>query len=117
MKTTLVFIFTLFFFSFSVLADKVTLNVFDLKCENLRNPLGIDKTAPHLSWKVRSNKNGTEQKTFQILVASDLSILDKDKADLWSSGKIESSASILVPYQGKTLRIRISCLLENPGVG
>ncbi len=104
MKTTLVFIFTFFFFSFSVLADKVKLNVYDLKCENLRNPLGIDKTAPHLSWKVRSNKNGTEQKTFQVLVASDLSMLDKDKADLWSSGKIESSASILVSYQGKTLK-------------
>ncbi len=103
MKTTLVFVFILFFFSFSVLADKVFLNVYDLKCENLRNPLGIDKTTPRLSWKVRSSKNGTEQKAFQVLVASNQSLLDKGKADLWNSGKIESSTSILVPYQGKIL--------------
>jgi len=84
-------------------SNKEDLVVYDLKCENLQNPLGIDKTAPRFSWKIRSNKNGTEQKAFQILVASTPTLLDNDQTDLWNSGKTESSASILVPYEGKTI--------------
>lgn len=103
MRSIFVYTCLVLLFSLSGCAGKEILNVYELKCENLQNPLGIDKTTPHLSWKIRSNKNGTEQKIFQILVASDLSMLEKDKADLWNSGKVESSASILVPYQGKTL--------------
>ena len=49
------------------------LEVHELQCENLHNPLGIDKTTPRFSWKIKSNKNGTEQNAFQLLVASDLS--------------------------------------------
>lgn len=103
MRSILIYACLVLLFSLSGCAGEEILNVYELKCENLQNPLGIDKTTPHLSWKVQSNKNGTKQKTFQILVASELSFLDEDKADLWNSGKIESSASILVPYQGKTL--------------
>jgi alpha-L-rhamnosidase len=78
-------------------------SVYDLKCENLHNPLGIDKTGPRFSWKVSSKKNGTEQKAFQVIVASSPALLDKDQGDLWDSGKTESSVSILVPYKGKNL--------------
>ena len=38
-----------------------------------------------------------------MLVASSPELLKKDQADLWNSTKIESSSSILVPYQGKPL--------------
>jgi alpha-L-rhamnosidase len=77
------------------------LKVYDLKCENLQNPLGIDTTIPRFSWKIRSSKNGKEQKAFQVMVASNPSLLEKNQADLWDSGKTESSLSILVHYQGK----------------
>jgi alpha-L-rhamnosidase len=76
----------------------------DLTCENLRDPLGIDTFTPRFSWKISSQKNGTEQKAFQILVASDPSLLQEGKADFWDSGKIESSESVLVPYQGKPVQ-------------
>lgn len=79
------------------------LTVYDTRCENLRNPLGIDKTSPRFSWKVRSNKNGTEQKAYQLIVASDLSLLAKNHGDLWNSGKVQSPSSILVPYEGSSL--------------
>lgn len=78
-------------------------SVFDLRCENLQNPLGIDKSAPRFSWKIRSNKNATTQKAFQLIVASDPSLLSEEQADLWNSGKTESAASIWVPYQGKAI--------------
>ena len=38
------------------------------------------------------------------MVASDSTMLSKDKADLWNSGKIGSSSSVLVAYQGKELK-------------
>jgi alpha-L-rhamnosidase len=78
------------------------LQVCDLRCENLTNPLGIDVTAPHLSWKI----NGFQQKSYQILVATDALLLEEGKADLWNSGKVESPASVMVPYKGKELQSR-----------
>ncbi len=91
------------FFFFSGLKASENLILYELKCENLRDPMGIDNITPRFSWKIQSKRNGTEQKAFQLLVASNPEILKKDKSDLWDSGKAESSASILVPYQGKTL--------------
>jgi len=80
-----------------------TLTVYDLKCENLSNPPGINTLQPRFSWKINSKKNGTGQKSFQVMVASDPLLLDCDKADLWDSGMLESSSSLWVPYQGKRL--------------
>jgi alpha-L-rhamnosidase len=82
------------------------LQVYDLRCENLTNPLGIDTTTPHFSWKLSSDRNGTEQKAYKILVASDSLSLEKGKADLWNSGKVKSPNSIMVPYKGKKLQAR-----------
>lgn len=77
--------------------------VSDLRCENLHNPLGIDTKTPRFSWTTISRKNGTTQKAFQVIVASDLSRLSEKRADLWNSGKMDSSASLFVSYQGQQL--------------
>ncbi len=96
-------------FSFAVVmllsgfTSKVNLDIYNLKCENLSDPAGINNDAPRFSWKIRSNKNGTEQMAFQLMTASDPSMLVNDKADLWDSGKIQSSSNFLVTYQGKKL--------------
>jgi alpha-L-rhamnosidase len=84
--------------------------VFDLKCENLIHPTAIDKTVPRFSWKIQSNKNGTEQKAYQILVASHIDLLEEGKADFWDSEKTESDATIFVPYQGKELSSGIAAV-------
>jgi alpha-L-rhamnosidase len=78
----------------------------DLRCENLTDPVGIGTTIPRFSWKTKSDKNGTSQKAYQILVASKIDLLDETNSDLWNSGKISSSASILVSYSGKKLNSR-----------
>jgi len=103
MKTSLTTIYLIFILLFSGFATTKPLSIYELKCENLPNPLGIDKTIPRFSWKIGSVKNGTEQRAYQVLVASSPELLKKDQADLWNSTKIESSSSILVPYQGKPL--------------
>ncbi|MFV0593480.1 MAG: family 78 glycoside hydrolase catalytic domain [Draconibacterium sp.] len=79
------------------------LRVYDLRCENLENPTAIDKTTPRFSWKIKSEQNGTAQKAFQVLVASDVSLLKEESADLWNSGKTASSNSILLSYGGEKL--------------
>ena len=93
----------------------VNLQVDDLRCENLINPMGIDTTIPHFSWKLLSEENGTKQKAFKILVATDSLLLEEGKADLWNSGKVKSSNSVMVPYRGKELRAR-SCAYWKIGV-
>ncbi len=103
MKPSLLLAGIAFVFLLSGCVGHGTLRVYEPKCENLQNPLGIDKTVPRFSWKVRSQKNGTEQKSFQVMVASNADLLKKDQADLWDSEGIASSTSILVPYSGKPL--------------
>ena len=41
---------------------------------------------------------------YRILVASSPELLAQDKGDLWDSGKVESDASVWIPYQGKRLK-------------
>lgn len=97
----------LFLLSVSILActqAKKTFYAEELKCENLHNPLGIDKTAPRFSWKIKSTKNGTTQSAFQVLVASDKQQLKKNEADLWDSGKIASASSLWIKYEGEPLK-------------
>ena len=93
----------IFIFSYSGFCGPKGLILYDLRCENLKNPMGIDNTTPRFSWKISSNKNGTVQKAFQLMVASDPSWLDKDQPDLWNSEKVESASSVLTLYQGKKL--------------
>ena len=86
--------------------EKSDVTFVDLRCENLTNPLGIAKTMPGLSWKIKSNLNGTAQKGYQILASGDSTLLNEHDADLWNSGKIDSDASVLVNWNGKNLDSR-----------
>ena len=76
-------IMALAFFSQSLAADSV-LHPVDLRCEYLKNPLGIDRTAPRLSWKLQaapSAVRGLRQTAFQIQIASTEPALGAGKAD------------------------------------
>ena len=83
--------------------------IYDLRCENLAEPLGIGTTTPALSWKVKSEENGISQAAYQLLVATDSSLLNEKDADLWNSGRVSSSTGILAGYKGSTLKSRSLC--------
>ena len=83
--------------------------IYDLRCENLTEPVGIGTTVPGLSWKIKSKKNGTSQKACQLLAASRPELLNEENADLWNSGKILSSSAVLVPFAGNALKSRSVC--------
>ena len=80
-----------------------------LRCNYLRNPLGVETSNPRLSWVMFSKERGQRQTGFRILVASSKELLDKDTGDIWDSGVINSEQSIHVLYRGKRLGSRQRC--------
>jgi len=74
-----------------------------LRCEYLSNPLGIDVQKPRLGWELGPAENVLAQSAYRILVASTAAILEKDRGDLWDSGRVVSEQSTWVDYAGKKL--------------
>jgi alpha-L-rhamnosidase len=74
-----------------------------LRCEYLKNPLGIDVEQPRLSWLIAAGPRGQRQTAYQVLVASTPENLQRDQGDLWDSGKVESNQSVFVAYAGRPL--------------
>lgn len=81
----------------------------DLRCEMLVNPQGIDAMQPRLSWMLKSSEREQTQYAYQVLVASTERLLNSGKADLWDSGEVVSSQSVLVSYAGKPLASHTQC--------
>ncbi|MEO1052837.1 MAG: family 78 glycoside hydrolase catalytic domain [Bacteroidota bacterium] len=84
-------------------------SVSKLTCEYAENLLGIDEVRPRLSWVISSERNGTKQTAYQILVASDVEKLNEQDADRWNSGKLASGQSSLIRYSGNPLTSRDRC--------
>src|SRR5579862_4523108 len=77
-----------------------------LHCEYLNNPLGIDVTSPHLSWQSDDAGRNWKQSAYEVLVASREENLQPGNADIWDSGKVDSSDSVGIPYHGPALESR-----------
>ncbi len=102
----------LFAFFLSILSScNAVVQVRELRCEYLENPLGIDVAAPRLGWQMLDAKptRGQKQTAYHVLVASSPQLLAQDKGDLWDSGKVLSSQSALVQYNGKPLGSNQEC--------
>jgi alpha-L-rhamnosidase len=84
-------------------------NVAELRVEHRSNPLGIDSVQPRLSWQLATDERDVKQTACQILVASSATKLAADTGDLWDSGKVKTSASVLVSYAGKQLASHTEC--------
>ncbi|NCU26786.1 hypothetical protein EOM86_08720, partial [Candidatus Nomurabacteria bacterium] len=72
----------------------------DLKCEYLKDPIGIDDISPRLMWKCVSEE-GTEQEAFRIKVYSDDG--SDDEVCIWDSGEVESTCNYC-DYTGPELQ-------------
>lgn len=80
-----------------------THSVYNLRCEQEENPLGIETLQPRFSWQIQAQQRNFEQSAWQILVADSPEKLQIDNGNIWNSGKNKSSASVLVPFKGKGL--------------
>lgn len=77
-----------------------------LRCEYEVDPVGVGRTPPVLMWEVRAAEpaeRGAGQTAYRILVASSPDILSKDEGDLWDSGKLASSETLGIRYEGAPL--------------
>ena len=86
-----------------------SLHVSQLLCENMSQPLGIDNVHPHFSWQSSSEVTGACQTAYELQVGTDITALERGEADLWSSGRVESSDQVMVPYAGTALQERQLC--------
>ncbi|MDR0869936.1 MAG: family 78 glycoside hydrolase catalytic domain, partial [Planctomycetaceae bacterium] len=76
-----------------------------MKCEYRTVPVGIDTATPYFGWKISDPLfvQGQKQTAYHLLVASNKELLVPNQADVWDSGKVSSSNSVLVPFAGKEL--------------
>ena len=71
-----------------------------LRTEYKENPLGIDALKPRLSWQLRSERRGAAQTAYELRVAQGESDLRAGRRLVWTSGRVSSDQSALVPYAG-----------------
>ena len=77
-----------------------------LRCEYVKEALGIDNPKPKLSWMLRHGEANQYQRAYQVIVADDEALVAREVGNIWDSGKVECSSSINVVYGGKAL---VSC--------
>ena len=81
----------------------VDMKISNLRCEYLKNPLGIDMTHPRLSWVLESSKRNQKQTAYRILVAGSKKDLDKDNGNFWDTLKVISDQTTHIFYNGSEL--------------
>lgn len=97
---------------FSCAEEDHEIELLELKCEYLKNPIGIDVLSPRLSWKIKTTSDNIinqEQVAYQILVATSPEKLSEVDADLWNTGQIISDSNKQITYQGTELNSKQKC--------
>jgi alpha-L-rhamnosidase len=76
-----------------------------LRCEYQKDPIGVDRVLPQLSWIVVADpqQRGKYQSAYQIIVAEKAGDLSSDRGDQWDSGRVPSSETLHIEYAGKPL--------------
>lgn len=72
-------------------------SITDMQTNSRINPIGIDDATPVFSWKMQSNEIGAAQSAYQIVVT------DAKSEIVWDSGKVYSSVSTDIHYEGEGL--------------
>lgn len=93
-------------FAFFALASYAAspLQLGELTCEYIKNPLGIADQQPRLTWTLTSTQRAQQQSAYEITVSTEQSLVTQEKGDAWQSGKVLSAQNILIEYNGKPLK-------------
>ena len=102
-RLTVIFITVLLFAAggYVTAAPATGITVDRLRCEYRINPQGVGVARPRFNWIIKSSERGQKQTAYRIVVASSREKIDSDKGDLWDSGKVKSSQTLHVVYNGK----------------
>lgn len=74
-------------------------SVKDFRVQHSDRPLSVEDRHPVFSWRMESDERGQRQTAYQLSVRRDV-----DGSELWNTGKVESSQSVDIPYQGVALQ-------------
>ena len=72
------------------------MELYDLRTEYKKDPIGITEKHPRFSWKMETDVKDTFQKSYHIVV--------KDGENIVWETKEESEESVLIPYAGEELK-------------
>jgi alpha-L-rhamnosidase len=86
--------------SLSGFTQSSALRATDLRCENLKKPIGIDTKTPGFSWKFIARGRNKHQSAYEIELGDSANMNNPS----WSSGKIISEDNILIRYGGSPLQ-------------
>ena len=73
---------------------KTNVQIYDMRVNDLVNPLGIECKSPVFSWKVQTNTMGWMQTAYRIAVR-------QNDTGVWDSGKVESDISVGIMFSGE----------------
>ncbi|RIQ14550.1 glycoside hydrolase family 78 protein [Jiangella rhizosphaerae] len=76
------------------------MDITSVRFEHHREPLGIGEPRPRLSWLTSTDVPGWRQAAYEV------EMVDGDAGATWSSGRVDSAESVLVPWPGAPLRSR-----------
>ena len=80
------------------------LEVYDMRIEHLREPVGLDVRIPRFSWRIRSERPGARQASYRLRVStSPYGLFPGDGDVVWDSGPVASEENVLVDYGGPPL--------------
>ena len=71
--------------------------------ENRKNAVGLDTEQPRFTWIIQSNERQVLQTAYEIKVSDDPGDLENGVNLVWSTGRVESSQSVHITYEGKAL--------------
>ena len=91
---------TLLFIPYILLSQMILID--KMEVNELNSPIGLDDQNPNFSWKINCDCYDLKQTHYQIKVSTDK--FDSEKNLIWNSGKIESSNSIRIKYNGSSLK-------------
>jgi alpha-L-rhamnosidase len=85
----------------------VGLTPVELRISGLEAPVGLDEQQPFFGWQLHAGsvaQHDIAQFAYRILVASSPGLPDRQRGDLWDSGRIKSGDFIHAPYAGRPLQ-------------
>ncbi|MCD8260889.1 MAG: glycoside hydrolase family 78 protein, partial [Bacteroides sp.] len=84
----------------TILLPLKAIEVTRLTCEMVEEPLVLATATPRFGWQMEAKENGVSQSAYTIEVYTGENGFSRL---VWESGKISSSQSQLIPYQGEKL--------------
>lgn len=91
--------------------DEIELSIGELKVNYVENPIGLDDKQPMFSWNIISNEYHVYQSAYQIKVYKEELLTHKETL-VWDSGKVISSQTTNILYNGQPLSEHSTYLWE-----